>query len=127
MLVAPGGHSALVMSDVGRVGAADGVTLTLDDGAAEELPFGTLATGTYRPRDIDEMFDSSDLLPPPAPETPDRSALTAFTGADPNGVWSLYVYDDSYGGPACSPPAGAWKSLPGARTARPSRTTTRTP
>ena len=109
MLVAPGGASAVILSDVGGNGndaATDplsdrpvfNITLTLDDAAASPLPGGPpLVAGTFRPLDDDNENDNSanlDIFSNPAPPPSGNVALSTFNGIDPNGTWSLYVIDD---------------------------------
>jgi hypothetical protein len=85
--------SALVMSDAGGGNGVSGVTLTFDDDAAGDLPdSGLLATGVWRPTD----FDATDLFDAPAPAGPYTRNLTVFNGLNPNGLWKLYVLDDTY-------------------------------
>jgi subtilisin-like proprotein convertase family protein len=92
LLVGPGGQRLLLMSDAG--GSADlvNVTLTFDDAAATTLPDGTpIASGTYLPSN----FGTGDTFPAPAPVGPyTDTELSIFDGIDPNGIWSLYVFDD---------------------------------
>lgn len=93
LLVAPDGRSAVIMSDVGGARAVSGITLTLDDAAADALPdSGSLTSGTFRPTDID---NGSDAFPPPAPMADAKSALSVFNGANPNGTWRLFIVDAS--------------------------------
>jgi subtilisin-like proprotein convertase family protein len=95
LLVSPGGQTSILMADAGE--SADIVlgTLTFDDFAAQAIPEGgPLVSGTYRPSDWDS---SSDSLAAPAPARPYGATLGVFNGSDPNGTWSLYVWDDSSG------------------------------
>ena len=94
LLVGPNGWNVLLMSDAGGAGDLADVTLTFDDAAAEPLPDDTqLYSGLYRPTD----YPPSELLPAPAPAGSYGSSLAVFNGTDPNGVWKLFVYDDSDG------------------------------
>jgi hypothetical protein len=92
------------MADVGgdQDNAVTGVSITFDDAATAELPDrAPIATGVYRPtsgtnRGRDgACCDFAGVAPAPAP--PYGTALAAFNGIDPNGTWSLYVYDDTAG------------------------------
>jgi len=92
LLVAPGGAKALVMSDVCGSTDANNVALTLDDQAAAELPaLAVCPSGSYKPRDNGSPQDTMEA---PAPAGPHSTAMAAFNGTSPNGVWNLYVRDD---------------------------------
>ncbi len=94
LLVGPAGQKVLLMADAGAAFAVNGVTLAFDDSAATNLPFaGQIVSGTFRPTD----FAPGDSFPAPAPAGPYASALAAFNGTNPNGTWSLYVFDDATG------------------------------
>ncbi len=93
LLVGPGGQKILLMSDAG--GSADLVnnTYTFDDAAAGTLADGALsASGTYKPSN----FGTGDTFPAPAPvgPYPDPQLLSVFNGVNPNGTWSLFIFDD---------------------------------
>ena len=103
LLVAPNGGNAIIMSDVGGSTAVSGVNLTLDDAAASPLPEGgPLVSGTFQPTNV----GGGDSFPSPAPTPSGGSALSTFTGIDPNGTWSLYVVDAATGGAGSF--AGGW-------------------
>ena len=94
LLVGPTGQKALLMSDAGGGKAVSGVNLLLSDTASANLPDNAqIVSGTYRPTNL----RSGDRFPAPAPGGPYGSALSAFVGLSPNGVWSLYVNDDGQG------------------------------
>jgi hypothetical protein len=93
LLVGPTGAKALIMSDVGGIQWAMNVTLTLEDAAASSMPdSGQLFTASYKPTNFDAI--GPDSFPAPAP-APSGSALSVFNGTDPNGIWSLYIVDDT--------------------------------
>jgi uncharacterized repeat protein (TIGR01451 family) len=72
------------------------VTLTFDDFVPDLLPdFDAFTTGSYRPSDYDG--GDGDAFPAPAPAGPYGSSLSALSGSNPNGRWSLYVFDDTPG------------------------------
>ena len=104
LLVGPQGQTAVIFSDVGGSIAASGVTITLDDSAALPLlDTGPLVSGTFQPTNI----GTADTFPPPAPASfSTASALSIFTGTNPNGTWNLFVVDD-LGGDSGSI-AGGW-------------------
>lgn len=98
MLVGPTGRDAIIMSDAG--GGADydanGISLTLDDEAAAFMPNdGRLVSGTFIPSNYVGNEDSAQVDPfPGAPAPSGARALSTFDGSNPNGTWSLYVWDD---------------------------------
>lgn len=100
LLVAPGGKSAFIMSDVGTnndLFEIGGATLTIDDEADAPMPdFNNLISGAFQPTNGDPDIngdDSVDDFPPPAPQ-PGGSQLSVFDGTNPNGEWRLFVVDD---------------------------------
>ena len=98
LLVSPSGQTAVIMSDVGAAQAVNGITLTLDDAAANSLPdSGLLTSGTFRPTNADSGIP--DQFPAPAPSANGSSALTVFNGSNPNGEWRLFVNDAPGNGP----------------------------
>ena len=65
--------------------------LTFDDNALNFLPDNAqIFSGTYIPTN----YSGIENLPAPALQTNTVVALSNFYGADPNGIWSLYVSDD---------------------------------
>ena len=92
LLVGPGGETAVIMSDVGGGQDISGVTLTLDDAAANSLPLlGPIVSGTFKPTND----GSGDTFPSPAPVPTGLSALSVFNGTQLGGAWHLYVVDDN--------------------------------
>jgi uncharacterized repeat protein (TIGR01451 family) len=96
LLVGPRGQGVLLMSDCGADQPLLDAIITLDDDAATALPDGApgILEGTYRPANYGA---GGDPFPAPAPVGLFPSNLAAFRGTDPNGVWSLYVVDDTLG------------------------------
>lgn len=98
LLVSPSGQTAVIMSDVGAAQAVNGITLTLDDAAANSLPdSGLLTSGTFRPTNADSGIP--DQFPAPAPSASGSSALNVFNGSNPNGEWRLFFNDAPGNGP----------------------------
>ena len=115
LLVGPTGQSVTIMSDVGNsCCAVTGVSLVLDDMAANPLPNptgGGLVSGTFQPTNRWECAGSGsaigDTFAAPAPATSGGSPLATFNGTNPNGTWSLYVVDDTANG-ASGSFSGGW-------------------
>lgn len=98
LLVGPQGQRVIVMSDAGGADPITDTTLSFDDSAAASVPDGTApAPGAHRPTDIVETGEENDTFSPPAPGGPYSTELAAFNGTNPNGTWSLYVFDDAAG------------------------------
>jgi T5SS/PEP-CTERM-associated repeat protein len=105
LLVSPAGQKVMLMSDAGGLNNIVGVTLSFDDAAGTTLPFGasgTITTGTYRPTD----HQPGENMPAPAPAGPFSTTLSSFNGSSPNGVWRLFVVNDSGGSPSGT--IGGW-------------------
>lgn len=96
LLVGPTGQGVIVMSDAGGGDDILDLTLTLDDQAATALPDGdALTAGSFRPANYATRDEAPDEFPSPAPAGPFGDKLSDFNGSDPNGIWSLFVVDDS--------------------------------
>lgn len=90
LLVGPGGQHTLLMSRAGGAANAVGVDLIFDAAAATAIAdSGPLVSGRFRPA----AYGVEPVLPPGAPAGPYVADLSVFDGTDPNGTWSLYVYD----------------------------------
>ena len=107
LLVGPNGQNVLLMSDAGGLFPINNLTFTFDSAAASFLPDETvLSSGTFLPTNYDAQF-MVDSFAAPAPLTgPYGNSLTAFNGTNPNGVWNLYVLDDTQGNAGIL--AGGW-------------------
>ena len=104
LLVSPTGQKFIVMSDIGSgLSLQAPRTLTLTDYALSNLPVSSIEipSGSYKPTNS----GANDGFPAPAPTSPHGNPAPAGTDTfasifgdfDPNGVWSLYVYDDTVG------------------------------
>jgi uncharacterized repeat protein (TIGR01451 family) len=95
LLVSPAGRSVVLMSHAGGSYGVTNIDLTFDDAAAGPVPNGSqISTGTYQA----SRYGTPAAFPSPAPSAPYGSSLeTAFEGTNPNGVWALYVLDDTRG------------------------------
>jgi uncharacterized repeat protein (TIGR01451 family)/uncharacterized delta-60 repeat protein len=96
LLAGPAGQSDLLMAKAGGQHFITNVTLTFDDNAVASLTSAAPVSGTYKPT----AFSTS--IPFPASSNgsgflqgPFATSLTNLIGSNPNGLWSLYVYDDT--------------------------------
>ena len=99
LLVGPTGQGIVLAHRIN--GGAGPLTLTFDDLAAEAIPADghgvtpPTESGRYRPGDYEGTLAA---MPSPAPMPPYTDRLSVLNGADPNGVWALYVRDTYSGG-----------------------------
>jgi subtilisin-like proprotein convertase family protein len=95
LLVSPGGQAVMLMSDVSGRNPIAFATLSFSD-TSQPMPSGDpIATGFYRPTNLQ---GDDDAMPRPAPAGPyTDTKLAAFDGGEPNGKWSLLVVDDAAG------------------------------
>ena len=104
MLAGPGGQNATILSHVGRGFDLINVNLTLDDLAPTALPNNSaIVSGTFKPTNAGNVHDLFPGAPPPS----GGSMLSSFNFTDPNGTWTLYVYD--YVAPGGGNIAGGWE------------------
>jgi subtilisin-like proprotein convertase family protein len=112
LLVGPGGQNTILLSDAGGSSScidASDVTFTLDDEAATTYPCEANPSGSFKPTNDPAAcipFVTPDAFPPPAPAGPYPVTLTVFDGTDPNGTWSLFVFDGAGGDSGTI--AGGW-------------------
>ena len=82
------------MSHTGGGYPVTNLNLTFDDRYPGVLPnSGVLASGTYKP----SSYQGPVALPGTAPSKAYQYALSGMNWNDPNGAWSLYVFDDTVG------------------------------
>jgi uncharacterized repeat protein (TIGR01451 family) len=92
LLVGPAGQKVILMSDAGSGNSVANLNLTFDDSASSTLPeLTTILDGSFRPTD----YAPTDNFDAPAPAGPYATTLSAFNGTNPNGVWTLYIMDDT--------------------------------
>ena len=102
LLVGPGGQKFVVIDGV--IGGTPWVNInyTLADSGATVIPKpGTPVSGTFKPTD----YFNGDVFPAPAPPGANQQPApiggatfaSVFNGTDPNGTWSLYVFDFAAG------------------------------
>ena len=110
LLVGPQGTKVMLMSDEGGGIGVSNLRLTFDDAGAAMPPSGPLTSGTNAPATSDLYYvnglsDITNFTASNAP--PYLHALSAFSNSNPNGVWSLYVYDNST--PDTGTISGGWQ------------------
>ena len=100
LLVSPGATNVayppvLLMSGVGGSSPTANTTLLLDPSATSPLPSsGPLLSGAYQPANYSGYvqfpgYNTNNPLPGPY-----TTSLGSLNGSNPNGNWSLYVYDN---------------------------------
>src|SRR5665213_3527533 len=92
LLSSPAGQQLVLMGHTGGAYSVTNLALTFADAATQNLPATQLTSGTYLPTEIGAF----DTFPGLAPAT-NATTLAVFNGTNPNGPWSLYVYDDTQG------------------------------
>lgn len=104
LLVSPDGRNIILMSDAGGPnGLTTPKTITFSDDAGQVLPQnGAIQSASYEPTSYTPGQQSFPSPAPPAPYNEPGSSVggtttlaSVFGGADPNGVWRLYVRDDN--------------------------------
>ena len=98
MLVGPNGQNIVVMSDVPSPGgfSITNANITFDDSAPSGVPNAAITgSPTFKPTNLGAA--GADSFPSaPTPST-HLTLAAAFSGANPNGTWSLYIVDDASG------------------------------
>jgi uncharacterized delta-60 repeat protein len=95
LLVAPTGQKSYLMSKCGSNFAITNVTLTFDGTVTNLLPLNAqIVSGACAPT-------AYPVAPPPFPPTstpppPYNTNMSVFNGINPNGAWSLFVFDDTH-------------------------------
>ncbi len=119
LLVSPTGVKFVILSDAGGSVAPTGITLTLGDSAAAQVPdAGPIPAGggTYQPTCVDNANNINTAFPAPAPAGPYLAAAprgvatfaSAFAGINVNGTWSLYAADDTVNNGQVASITGGW-------------------
>ena len=95
LLVSPNGQKVIFMSDAGGPHDVNNFTITFDDEALSFPSNGnSLTAGLFKPVNYTGNGGPDDIFPVPAPAGPYGTLLSAFDGTNPNGTWSLFVFDD---------------------------------
>ncbi len=114
LLVGPGGQAVMLMSDEGGGIGVNNLRLTFADNTSAMSANGPITSGTYAPSlsDLNFINNNPDVILPNAPSnnppaTRYLHTLASFNGAQANGTWSLYVYDNAF--PDTGVIAGGWQ------------------
>ena len=84
----------VLMSDAGGANSINSVSLIFDDAASLFLPDSSqIVSGTFKPSN----YFPGEILPAPAPGGPYTNTLSSLAGTNPNGTWSLFVFDATTG------------------------------
>jgi uncharacterized repeat protein (TIGR01451 family) len=92
LLVSPSGQQTVLMAHAGGPSSVTNLALTFDDSSTNVLSEIPLVSGAYHPGQIPPL----DSFPGVSGQ-PSNTNLSVFIGGNPNGLWSLYVYDDTPG------------------------------
>lgn len=93
LLTSPAGQESYLMAKAGGSRSITNVTVTFDDAATTLLPKGLITNGAYKPTCY--AVATPPFPPTTTPVGPYLTNMTTFTGNNPNGIWSLYVLDDT--------------------------------
>ncbi len=100
LLVGPGGQMAILMSEAGGQNAdpVSNLTISFNDHSPIPLPIlDSLFSETFQPGALTLPLPFTLPSPAPAGNANAPTALSVFKNTDPDGVWSLYIVDDSVG------------------------------
>jgi len=101
-LVGPGGQTVVLTTNLGGANGVTNVTLTFNGTNTTPLPaFSAVTNGVY-----EVCGCGSDLTLAGFPVPTSNVGMEAFSGVDPEGTWSLYVYDAKAGDKGAI--AGGW-------------------
>jgi uncharacterized repeat protein (TIGR01451 family) len=93
LLTSPSGLQTVLMAHVGGPYSVTNLVLSFDDAAAASLSTNILVSNTTNHPTQIPPLDSF----PAIYGQPSNTNLAIFNGGNPNGNWSLYVYDDTPG------------------------------
>jgi hypothetical protein len=91
LLQGPTGTTCMLMQKCGGSGSISDVTLEISDDGSAIPTLVPVTSGKWAPTQI----GLENNLPAPTPNGPYGSALSGFNGTDPNGCWSLWIWDSS--------------------------------
>jgi uncharacterized repeat protein (TIGR01451 family) len=92
LLTSPSGQQTVLMAHVGGPYSVTNLDLGFDETATQTFAETQLVSSTNLPTQGGSFNTFPGLS-----GTPTNTNLNAFNGSDPNGLWSLYIYDDTAG------------------------------
>lgn len=100
LLVGPTGARSVLMSDAGGDNPVNGINLTFSLQAAAAIPDADAPTsGIWRPVNYyiedPSFYERDDAFDALAPAGPYNADFSVFNGTNPNGIWRLFVGDDT--------------------------------
>lgn len=94
LLVSPAGQKIILMTTAGGADSISDLTVTFDDTADTAISSSeTMQSRSYKPTDNSTSY----ALNSPAPKRPYGTSLAVLTNENPNGIWKLFVTDNSGG------------------------------
>jgi subtilisin-like proprotein convertase family protein len=90
-LVGPAGNGVILMSDITAGPSLNKTTIRFADDPGNIINSSTI----LRPGNEDSNEDSSDSYPDLPAASSFNTRLSVFNGANPNGIWRLYIFDDA--------------------------------
>jgi uncharacterized repeat protein (TIGR01451 family) len=95
LLTSPSGWQTVLMAHAGGPYSVTNLVLDFDEAATNSLTTATLVSDTNQPN-LPTQLPPLDSFPAISGQ-PSNTNLSIFNSGNPNGVWSLYVYDDAIG------------------------------
>jgi len=95
LLTSPSGQQTVLMSHVGGPYSVTNLTLAFNNTSTNSLSGASLALATNSPNH--PTLIAPLVSYPSISGQPSNTNLSVFNGGNPNGLWSLYVYDDALG------------------------------
>ena len=95
LLAGPSGQQMVLMAHVGGPYSVTNLVLAFDDAATNYLTETSLALAANQANHPTQVLPLDAF--PGIPGKPSGANFSVFYGGNPNGIWSLYVYDDTPG------------------------------
>jgi uncharacterized repeat protein (TIGR01451 family) len=95
LLAGPSGQQAVLMAHAGGPYSVTNLVLAFDDASTNSLTEASLVSATNHSNHPTQILPLDSF--PGLSGQPSNTNLSVFNGGNPNGIWSLYVYDDTPG------------------------------